>query len=456
MDENRNEYPYNPYQQPGMNQNQNQNQSFYQAGSYQSGMQNGGMHQPKPKKERKKGFGLTLAKCVAAALVFGLVGGSVFTGVSYAGSRILNLTGKSASAGNNTSSTNSVSSVQLQQTSTGNATEVVDVSGIVDAVMPSIVAITNTGTITYQSFWGQQSYESESCGSGIIIDQDEDYLYIATNNHVVADADTLTVQFVDGKTVECEIRGTDSSDDIAVVKVELDEIEADTLSQIKVATVGDSEALKVGEPAIAIGNALGYGQSVTTGCVSALGRTVTVSDQSTGETVTNTNLIQTDAAINPGNSGGALLNTKGEVIGINSVKYSDTDVEGFGFAIPMSDAKEIIDQLIKDGQVAEKQSAYLGIQGKDITSQISQAYGFPEGVYVLQVISGSAAEKAGILQGDIITELEGTQVTSMDQLRALLDNYDPGDEVTVTIERMENGYQEHEIALTLGTSLPER
>lgn len=481
MDEHNTEYPYNPYQQPKLDQqnypgsvysgtnndaqqtyttteNSTQNvnqayantgngtrQAFYTAGSYTSGIN--------ANKEKKHGFGLTLVKCAALALVFGLVAGSVFTGVNYVGKQILHTDERGISDGKkNSNASNSSAPAQIQQTATGNATEVVDVSGIVEAVMPSIVAITNTGTITYQSFWGQQSYESESCGSGIIIDQDEEYLYIATNNHVVADADTLTVQFVDEKTVSCEIKGTDPADDLAVVKVSLKSIEDDTLSQIKIATVGDSNALKVGEAAIAIGNALGYGQSVTSGVISALGRTVTVTDQYNGTTVTNNNLIQTDAAINPGNSGGALLNTRGEVIGINSVKYSDTDVEGFGFAIPMSDAMDIIDQLIEYEKVAEKQSAYLGIQGQDVSSDVSQAYGFPEGVYVYRVISGSAAENAGIRQGDIITKLDGNRISSMDELRALLDNYEPGDQVMVTIQRMDNGYQEHKILVTLGSS----
>ena len=236
--------------------------------------------------------------------------------------------------------------------------------------MPSIVAITNTGTVTYNSFFGKQSQQSQSCGSGIIVSEDDDYLYIATNNHVVADSEELTVQFDDDSVVKAEIRGTDPDDDLAVVRVKKADLGKDTYSNIKIATIGDSESVAVGSPAIAIGNALGYGQSVTTGIVSALNRTVTTQDSQTGETVTNNKLIQTDAAINPGNSGGALLNENGEVIGINSVKYSSTDVEGIGYAIPMSVAKPIIESLIQDGKYTNENQAYLGIKGGDVSSEM--------------------------------------------------------------------------------------
>ena len=273
---------------------------------------------------------------------------------------------------------------------------------------------------------------------------------MVTNNHVVSGATTLTVQLSDESTVNCEIQGTVVTNDLAVVKVELKNIEQDTLDVIKVATVGDSEALKVGEPTIAIGNALGYGQSVTTGVVSALGRTVSTTDSTTGATITNTNLIQTDAAINPGNSGGALLNSKGEVIGINSVKYADTDVEGIGYAIPMSDAMDIINQLIENGAVTDAQTAYLGIQGNDVSSSVSSAYGIPEGVYVHEVIAGSGAEDAGIRKGDIITGLDGQSVASMDILKGMLEAYEAGDTVTLTIERLgESGYEEKQVDVVL-------
>ena len=343
------------------NFDQNNNQNPYQqpAGSYEQSA--------KPKHSGGNGFGTKLAKCVAIALVFGLVAGTAFTGVSYFGGNALGInqssdssdksSGGSKDSGSSGSSSSDTAKT-LAATSTGDATDVTDVSGIVDAVMPSIVAITNTGVVQSQNFFGQsQSYESQSAGSGIIIQEDDTYLYIATNNHVVEGAESLTVQFCDDSTVSAEVKGTDASHDLAVVKVEKSAIDSDTLSAIKVATIGDSTALKVGQATIAIGNALGYGQSVTTGVVSALGRTVSTSDSSTGTTVTNDNLIQTDAAINPGNSGGALLNTNGEVIGINSVKYSDTSVEGIGYAIPMEDAQPIITQLITQEKVDESKQA---------------------------------------------------------------------------------------------------
>jgi serine protease Do len=438
---------------------------------YYGGGLNAGNQQRPEKKEKKRGFGATLAKTVAVALVFGLVSGCIFTGVSYVGGKAVGTVSENVtdSKSDNSSTaqapddtdnseaasketTSSDSAVKNTATGTGTVADLTDVSAIVEETMPSIVAITNVGTVTYQGFFGQsQTYESESCGSGIIIAQDADYIYIVTNNHVVSGADSLTVQFVDDSTVSCEIQGTDSSDDLAVVKAAISSIDSDTLSSIKVATVGDSDSLKVGEATIAIGNALGYGQSVTTGIVSALGRTVTVSDSSySSQTVTNTNLIQTDAAINPGNSGGALLNAKGEVIGINSAKYSDTDVEGIGYAIPITDAMEIVNQLIENGVVTSAQTAYLGIQGTNVSENMSQVYGMPVGVYVYSVNSGSGAEKAGLRQGDIITAMDGQTITTMDELKSMLENYEAGDTVTLTVERIQNnGYEAMSVSVEL-------
>jgi serine protease Do len=385
----------------------------------------------------------------------------VFTAVSYAGGMTVgtiseSVTGSGSVSGNEgdagtSSDAASDAAVDKTATGTGVVADLTDVSAIVEETMPSIVAITNISNVTYRSFFGQsQTYESESCGSGIIIAQDADYIYIVTNNHVVSGADTLTVQFVDDTTVSCEIQGTDSSDDLAVVKAKISSIEQDTLNSIKVASVGDSDSLKVGEATIAIGNALGYGQSVTTGIVSALGRTVTVSDSTTSQTVTNTNLIQTDAAINPGNSGGALLNARGEVIGINSAKYSDTDVEGIGYAIPITDAMDIVNQLIETGTVTSTQTAYLGIKGTDVSQDMSQAYGMPVGVYVYSVISGSGAESAGLRQGDIITAMDGQTVSTMVELQSLLKSYEAGDTVTLTVERIQNsGYEAMQVSVTL-------
>jgi serine protease Do len=292
-----------------------------------------------------------------------------------------------------------------------------------------------------------QQYEAESCGSGIIIEQDSDYLYIATNNHVVSGAETLSVQFVNDTSVDGEIQGTYAASDLAVVKVALKDIDSDTLSQIRQVTIGDSDSLKVGEGTIAIGNALGYGQSVTTGCVSALNRSITVSDDSTGTTTTCNNLIQTDAAINPGNSGGALLDASGALIGINSAKYADTDVEGIGYAIPINDAMRIISALIAGDSL--EQTAYLGIKGSDVSSDVASAYGLPQGVYVKEVYEGSGAADAGIRQGDIITSIDGTEITSMTELQTLLVGYSAGDTIKLTVWRMNNGYQSMEVEVTL-------
>ena len=468
---------YNPYSQASAAAQPNANQSYanqpYSNQSYNSGANNnayGGtsagstdnsysrmnmngqayQQTAKPKKQRaprKPGaFGPFAAKTVAAALIFGLVGGGVFTGVSYIGTRAIS--NPSTASAKLTTTT----SGGTKQTSSGDAKDLTDVSSIVDEVMPSIVAITNTGTVTYNSFFGRQSQQSQSCGSGIIVSEDDDYLYIATNNHVVADSEELTVQFDDDSVVKAEIRGTDPDDDLAVVRVKKADLGKDTYSNIKIATIGDSDSVAVGSPAIAIGNALGYGQSVTTGIVSALNRTVTTQDSQTGETVTNNKLIQTDAAINPGNSGGALLNEDGEVIGINSVKYSSTDVEGIGYAIPMSVAKPIIESLIQDGKYTNENQAYLGIKGGDVSSEMV-AYGFPQGVYVSSVSAGSGAANAGLQEGDIITAVDSTKISSMTELQSALKSYKAGDKVTLTVARQSGRqYEENKVEVTLSSA----
>ena len=467
---------YNPYSQASAAGQANANQSYanqpYSNQAYNSGTNNnayggasagstdnsysrnmnGQAYQQtvKPKKQRaprKPGaFGPFAAKTVAAALIFGLVGGGVFTGVSYIGTRAIS---NSSTASAKLTTTTSGGT---KQTSSGYAKDLTDVSSVVDEVMPSIVAITNTGTVTYNSFFGKQSQQSQSCGSGIIVSEDDDYLYIATNNHVVADSEELTVQFDDDSVVKAEIRGTDPDDDLAVVRVKKADLGKDTYSNIKIATIGDSESVAVGSPAIAIGNALGYGQSVTTGIVSALNRTVTTQDSQTGETVTNNKLIQTDAAINPGNSGGALLNENGEVIGINSVKYSSTEVEGIGYAIPMSVAKPIIESLIQDGKYTNENQAYLGIKGGDVSSEMV-AYGFPQGVYVSSVSAGSGAANAGLQEGDIITAVDSTKISSMTELQSALKSYKAGDKVTLTVARQSGRqYEESKVEVTLSSA----
>ncbi len=418
---------YNPYQQPGQQQ------------------------RPKKPKKQHRGFGATLGKSVAIALVFGLVAGGVFTGVSYVGTKTLGIVGEKSEP--DSDGKDSDSSASVQQTKTGEAENLSDVSAIAREAMPSIVAITNMGTISYQTFWGIQEQQSESCGSGIIIKQDDKYLYIVTNNHVVKDADELTVQFADNETVKCEVKGTDESDDLAVVKVALSDIKEDTLKNIKVASVADeNEELVVGQGVIAIGNALGYGQSVTNGIISALGRSVTVQDEQTGQTIVNNNMIQTNAAINPGNSGGALLNARGEVIGINSAKYSDTQVEGFGYAIPITDAMPIVDQLITREKVDESKTAFLGIKGQDMSSDIASAYNMPEGIYLYEVVKGSPAEDAGLRQGDIITKFDKQTVKSMSELKQQLAYYQAGEKVKITYQRLESeGYTEQTVEVKLGS-----
>lgn len=440
------------YSRMNMNGQAYQQGSAYQSGQTQNTQYQNAQYQnaAKPKKQRtprKPGaFGPFAAKTVAAALIFGLVGGGVFTGVSYVGTRAIS---NSSTASAKLTTTTSGGT---KQTSSGDAKDLTDVSSVVDEVMPSIVAITNTGTVTYNSFFGKKSQQSQSCGSGIIVSEDDDYLYIATNNHVVADSEELTVQFDDDSVVKAEIRGTDPDDDLAVVRVKKADLGKDTYSNIKIATIGDSDSVVVGSPAIAIGNALGYGQSVTTGIVSALNRTVTTQDSQTGETVTNNKLIQTDAAINPGNSGGALLNENGEVIGINSVKYSSTEVEGIGYAIPMSVAKPIIESLIQDGKYTNENQAYLGIKGGDVSSEMV-AYGFPQGVYVSSVSTGSGAANAGLQEGDIITAIDSTKISSMTELQSALKSYQAGDKVTLTVARQSGRqYEESKVEVTLSSA----
>ena len=340
--------------------------------------------------------------------------------------------------------------MQIQPTSTVTNVISKDISNIVEEAMPSVVAITGMTQQEIRSFFGQgQTIESESSGSGVVVNQNEEYLYIATNNHVVEQTDALTVQFSDGSTAPATIRGTDPSDDLAVIQVALSDLTEETLNTVKVASIGNSDELSVGEPAIAIGNALGYGQSVTTGVISALGKEVTFQNESTGEAVIS-RLIQTDAAINPGNSGGALLNAEGKLIGINSSKYADTEVEGMGFAIPISTAQPILEDLIANGETTVTGTPYIGIYGVDVTDEVSSQYQMPGGVYVAQVIEGSGAQIAGIVTGNIITKVEDNEITTMEELKRYIGEYKVGDTVTVTVQIANSGaYIEKEIPVTL-------
>lgn len=436
----------------------NSNYGTYQSSAgqnaaYQNINQESSGKKQKKKRERKPGgFGMKLVKCASLALVFGLVSGTVFEGIHFASREIFEEEETAAASVTGDVLSKSDSSQKVEATSTSSSYVGSDVSDIVEASMPSIVAITNVSETEYQSFWGgmPQTYESTSAGSGIIVSQDDNYLYIATNNHVVDGATSLTVTFNNNATVSAEVKGTDPSTDLAVIRVARDSIEEETMKEIKVATLGDSDDLRVGELCIAIGNALGYGQSVTGGYISALDRQVSISDSSSNTNYT-AELIQTDAAINPGNSGGALLNAAGEVIGINSVKYSDTSVEGIGYAIPISTAIPIVEDLITKEKVDESNSAYLGVAGVDVTNDVSDTYNMPAGVYVAQVTSGSSAEQAGIQKGDIITEFDGRTIDSMEELASMMEYYSAGTTVDVKIQRASNGeYVEQVITVTLG------
>ena len=404
----------------------------------QQGFGAGPQQNPKAPKP-KKGYAKKVALVVGAAVLFGAVGGVTMQGTSY-------LTGKLL--GKNTKSTvGTTKTVSNAKLTTSTSTVTSDVSDIVENTLPSIVSITNMSVQEVQNFFGGISQqESESAGSGIIIGQNDSELLVVTNNHVVEGSDTLTVTFNDGNSVEAQIKGTDSARDLAVVAVPLDKISDDTMNAIKVATLGDSDSLKVGEPAIAIGNALGYGQSVTTGIVSATRRTI---DGFDGE------YIQTDAAINPGNSGGALLNANGEVIGINSAKINSSAVEGMGFAIPISDASDVIQNLMNKetrSKVSDEERGYLGIKGYDVSEEGAQMYNMPTGVYVKEVMSGGGAEKAGLTKGSIITGFEGSSISGMSSLQEQLQYYKAGEEVTLTVQIPDkNGeYTEKDIKVTLG------
>ena len=328
---------------------------------------------------------------------------------------------------------------------------VTDVTQVVEAVMPACVSITNNFTQTVQDFWGQTYSQDETAsGSGIIIGENEQELLIVTNNHVVDSTEQLYVQFIDGETVEAQVKGTDVSADLAVVAVKLDTIANSTKQEICIARMGDSDSLKIGEPAIAIGNALGYGQSVTTGVISALNRKIENSNSEEG-----TSLIQTDAAINPGNSGGALLNMRGEVIGINSNKIGGSSIEGMGYAIPISTARPIIEDLMERQtrtKYSEEERGYLGISCINVTSDLSENFSMPQGIFVAQVYSGTGAEAAGLVRGNIVVAFDGVTVQNQEELTKQMQYYKAGESVEITIMvNSANGYQQKNVTVTLSS-----
>ena len=387
------------------------------------------------------------SKFAAMALAFGVLASTAFQGSNYlynkANGGTVTATDK---AELNIASAVSSSSTDAAGTDTDSSASV---STIAEAAMPSLVAITNKSVQEMQSMFGQtQAYESESSGSGIIIGKTDTELLMVTNNHVVSGAQDLSVGFVDESVAEAVVKGTDADHDIAVIAVKLSDLSEDTLSAIKVIEIGSSSNLEVGEQVVAIGNALGYGQSVTTGIVSALNREVTIDN-------TANTLIQTDAAINPGNSGGALLNMSGQLVGINSAKYSDTSVEGMGYAIPVDDVVDIIENLmnrqVRTEKAAEGERGFLGISGQDVTSEVSQAYDMPKGVYITSVETGSAAEQVGLQKGDIITKFDGTSVSALADLKEQLAYYKTGEQVEITYSTRENGqYAEKTATVPLG------
>lgn len=427
---------YNPEGQDGSSQyNRQQNYN-----------NDNGSRNSKQKKKMPKAVVIT-----GCALLFGVVSSATFLTSNIVGSKLLGL---NESAKTEAKSTTPVNSTALTKTSNVVTS---DVSGIVESVMPSVVSITNMSVQQVQDFFGGVSQqESKSAGTGIIIAQNDSELLIVTNNHVVEGSETLTVTFNDNTSLDADIKGTDAAHDLAVIAVPLNTISDETMDSIAVATLGDSTKLKVGEPAIAIGNALGYGQSVTTGVISATDREGTTTDTATGETTSSdVKLIQTDAAINPGNSGGALLNASGEVIGINSSKLVGGSVEGVGYAIPISDVSDIITDLMNQQtktKVAEADRGYLGIEGFDVTSEYSQRFNMPLGVYITDVTSGGGAKAAGMTKGGIITALNGTTVDNMDTLKEELKYYAKGDTVKLTVQTPgENGeYTEQSYQVTLG------
>lgn len=329
-----------------------------------------------------------------------------------------------------------------------------DVSDVVEDVMPSMVSILCTYVERFSYFGQVIEQEGTSSGSGIIVGENDTELLIATNYHVVAEAKELTVNFINGAEVNAVVKGTDSDMDLAVIAVPLDELDEETLREIAVAKLGDSDALKLGEPVIAIGNALGYGQSVTGGWVSALNREVELEDGSIGT------FIQTDAAINPGNSGGALLNVNGEVIGINSNKIGGTVIEGIGYAIPITAAQPILEELMTKetrNKVTDGNSGYLGIVPQSVTSDASQVYGMPEGVFVYSVEEGTPAAEGGMHRGDIIVKLDGNRLSTADELRELLEYYEAGETVEIIVKRNVDGeYVDVVLQITLGSKAEQR
>ena len=424
-----------------------------------------GSHNNKKNPKNSKKLAKKIGAITLSAVLFGSVAACSFQAVNY-----FSPVSKTTNSSSQTSKSNSSSASLLKTTTTSDSSNKgsLDVSDITTSAMPSIVAITNKSVQEVQDYFSQfgfrgqgqtQTQETESQGSGIIIGKNDTELLMVTNNHVVEGADTLSVCFIDNQVYEANVKGTDAENDLAVIAVPLDSISDDTMSQIAVASIGDSDSLKVGEQVVAIGNALGYGQSVTTGIVSAVNRALsnnssdTQDSNSSSDDSSSATYIQTDAAINPGNSGGALLNMNGEVIGINSAKLASTEVEGMGYAIPISRVSDIIDNLMNQTtrtKVDSDKQGTIGIKGINVTSDVQEKYNLPEGIYVSEVTSGSAAEKAGITSGSVITKFDGKSVTDIESLQDLLQYYKAGETVELTLQVPDSdSYKEKTVSISL-------
>mgnify|MGYP002579242212 CR=1 FL=1 len=408
----------------------------------------------KPKKH-KKGFAKKAVSLVLSAVLFGAIAGSVMFGVNYAGGKIAGSNKSDATGVNIPTVSNNISNVaktdsSLTEDTNLSASDKMDVEAVATAALPAMVQLNGTTTVKNSSYFGYgQSYEATSSGTGIIVGKSDTELLIVTNAHVVDNIDNLKCVFSDGTSASCSVKGSKSDQDIAVAAVSLSDISSDTASNIAIAELEDSSDINVGQQVVAIGNALGEGQSVTTGIISAKDRSITVNN------VTFTGLLMTDAAINSGNSGGALLNANGEVIGINSAKINSSAVEGMGFAIPISDASDVIQNLMNKetrSKVSDEERGYLGIKGYDVSEEGAQMYNMPTGVYVKEVMSGGGAEKAGLTKGSIITGFEGSSISGKSSLQEQLQYYKAGEEVTLTVQIPDkNGeYTEKDIKVTLG------
>lgn len=437
-----------------------QDSSYNYSGSsynnYNSQYSNNNINSSGGSQKKSMGTGKKMFITVACAVVFGVVAGACFEAVHYVSDNVLGITAQNTKQiGTTTNSGTGSGRTTTSKAGNSNAVSikgaVTDVSGIVEQTMPAIVAITSTTEgADYYDLFGQyyQQRDQTSCGSGFIVGQNDKELLIATNNHVIEGAKTISVQFIDDEVYEATVKGTAESNDLAVIAVKTSSIKAATMDKIKIADLGSSDSLKVGEMAVAIGNSLGYGQSVTVGYISAKDREITENSESTG-VVNKIKAIQTDAAINPGNSGGALLNLQGQVIGINSAKITDSSVEGVGYAIPISVATPIIDELMNKEELTESEKGYLGVSVRTVTDEASY-YNIPNGVYVEAVSEGGAADKAGLKAGDIITCINNMEVTTKESLQEKVNSYRKGTEIEVIFQRSNDGtYKENKVKVKL-------